>query len=210
MTSRVQLRRDTQANWTTANPTLVAGEIGFETDTGLFKIGTGSAAWSSLGYEGPDYFRMTANGSAIGPSIADFFASGGTTISAGAFYEFEFDINFLKTTAGTVTFTLTTSVAPANLQASYWGSAVGGIATVGTAQYAGVVSSTSTATALPVTGTLTTAVNHSYYIKGVVDAGASNGTFKLQITSSAGTVTPLRGSFFKIKRIPNVNYGLFA
>lgn len=47
---RIQLRRDTAANWTTANPTLAAGELGFETDTGRFKLGTGAAAWSSLGY----------------------------------------------------------------------------------------------------------------------------------------------------------------
>lgn len=46
----IQVRRDTAANWTSVNPTLAAGEIGLETDTGLFKIGTGSAAWTSLAY----------------------------------------------------------------------------------------------------------------------------------------------------------------
>ena len=50
MTSRLQQRRDTAANWTSNNPTLAAGEIGFETDTGKFKIGTGSTAWASLAY----------------------------------------------------------------------------------------------------------------------------------------------------------------
>ena len=43
-------RRDTAANWTSVNPTLAGGEIGFETDTGKFKIGTGSATWTSLTY----------------------------------------------------------------------------------------------------------------------------------------------------------------
>lgn len=46
----IQLRRDTAANWTSTNPTLAAGEMGFETDTGKFKIGTGSTAWISLLY----------------------------------------------------------------------------------------------------------------------------------------------------------------
>ena len=46
----IQLRRDTAANWTSVNPTLAAGEQGFETDTGKFKIGTGSTAWTSLLY----------------------------------------------------------------------------------------------------------------------------------------------------------------
>ena len=50
MTSRLQNRRDTAANWTTNNPTLAAGEIGYETDTAKFKIGTGSDNWSILGY----------------------------------------------------------------------------------------------------------------------------------------------------------------
>jgi hypothetical protein len=43
-------RRDTAANWTTANPTLLAGEIGIESDTEKIKIGDGSTAWTSLGY----------------------------------------------------------------------------------------------------------------------------------------------------------------
>jgi len=47
---KIQLRRDTAANWTTANPTLSAGELGFETDTGKFKLGNGSTIWASLGY----------------------------------------------------------------------------------------------------------------------------------------------------------------
>lgn len=43
-------RRDTAANWTSANPTLLAGEIGIESDTLKWKVGTGSTAWTSLGY----------------------------------------------------------------------------------------------------------------------------------------------------------------
>ena len=43
-------RRDTAANWTAANPTLLAGEIGIESDTNKIKIGTGSTAWTSLAY----------------------------------------------------------------------------------------------------------------------------------------------------------------
>ncbi len=47
---RMQQRRDTAAGWTSANPTLLLGELGYETDTGYFKIGDGSTAWSSLSY----------------------------------------------------------------------------------------------------------------------------------------------------------------
>jgi hypothetical protein len=46
----IQIRRDTAANWTSANPTLAQGELGVETDTDKIKIGDGSSAWTSLGY----------------------------------------------------------------------------------------------------------------------------------------------------------------
>lgn len=46
----IQFRRGTAAAWTTANPTLSEGEVGYETDTGKHKIGTGAAAWSALSY----------------------------------------------------------------------------------------------------------------------------------------------------------------
>jgi hypothetical protein len=50
MATRMQQRRGTAAQWTAANPTLAAGEIGFETDTNKFKMGNGSSAWTSLQY----------------------------------------------------------------------------------------------------------------------------------------------------------------
>jgi len=50
MSITIQHKRDTAANWTSNNPTLAAGEFGFETDTGKLKLGDGSTAWSSLNY----------------------------------------------------------------------------------------------------------------------------------------------------------------
>lgn len=49
-TVRIQTRRGTAAQWTSANPTLAAGEMGVESDTRKIKIGTGSTAWTSLAY----------------------------------------------------------------------------------------------------------------------------------------------------------------
>ena len=48
---QMQQRRDTAANWTSSNSTLLNAELGYETDTGKLKIGDGSTAWSSLAYE---------------------------------------------------------------------------------------------------------------------------------------------------------------
>lgn len=50
MAVQIQLRNDTAADWTAANPTLMVGEFGLETDTRRFKIGDGVTAWNSLGY----------------------------------------------------------------------------------------------------------------------------------------------------------------
>ncbi len=52
MAVRIQFRRGTAAEWTAANPTLAAGEAGYETDTAKFKLGTGNTAWNSLAYAG--------------------------------------------------------------------------------------------------------------------------------------------------------------
>lgn len=49
---QLQLRRGTAAQWTANNTVLAAGEIGLETDTDKFKVGTGSTAWNSLSYGG--------------------------------------------------------------------------------------------------------------------------------------------------------------
>jgi hypothetical protein len=50
MATQIQLRNGTASAWTTANPTLAIGELGVETDTGKFKVGTGASAWTSLTY----------------------------------------------------------------------------------------------------------------------------------------------------------------
>jgi hypothetical protein len=50
MADRIQVRKDSAANWESANPVLAQGEIGFELDSGRAKIGDGSNAWSALSY----------------------------------------------------------------------------------------------------------------------------------------------------------------
>jgi hypothetical protein len=157
-------------------------------------------------------FRLTADGAAIGPTIANIFgATSGKSLDTSTFYEVEYCVQFTKTTAGTVTFTMTFSNAPIFNTASYNGSPVGGVGTVGAPQTAAIVKSTATAGALPATGSLTTGVNHYYTIKAVFQANATTGgTINLQATSSAGTITPLAGSYYKITRLPSANTGSFV
>lgn len=47
---KIQLRHDTSANWSSANPTLLEGEFAYETDTKKIKVGDGTTAYTSLEY----------------------------------------------------------------------------------------------------------------------------------------------------------------
>jgi hypothetical protein len=75
--TQIQVRRGTASQWTSANPTLAAGEWGFETDTAKVKIGNGSTAWNSLGYQGAgDIEGVTA-----GTGLSGGGTSGTVTVS---------------------------------------------------------------------------------------------------------------------------------
>ena len=50
MATQIQIRRDTALNWTNYNPTLAAGELGYDSTNEAVKIGDGTTAWNSLGY----------------------------------------------------------------------------------------------------------------------------------------------------------------
>jgi hypothetical protein len=48
----IKHRSGSASQWTSANPVLAAGELGFETDSDFFKIGNGTSTWSQLPYQG--------------------------------------------------------------------------------------------------------------------------------------------------------------
>ena len=50
MADKIQLRRDTAANWASTNPILSIGEMGLCTDELNIKVGNGVAAWNDLPY----------------------------------------------------------------------------------------------------------------------------------------------------------------
>mgnify|MGYP000331872627 CR=1 FL=1 len=156
-------------------------------------------------------FRLTANGTAIGSAIANFFgANSAINLAGGGVYEIEAYCYFTKTTAGTVTVTATTSLAPVNLSGIILtGSTTGGTG-VGAAQQIALYNSTATAAAFGATSSLTTGVNHAMTIRLIVEANASASNLRINFTESAGTVTPLRGSYYKVTRLPAGNTGSFA
>jgi Major tropism determinant N-terminal domain len=71
----IQHKRGTSSNWTTQDPVLAVGEIGYETNTGKFKIGDGTTAWSGL-----SYFSTSAGGSGTVTSV-DMSVPTGLSIS---------------------------------------------------------------------------------------------------------------------------------
>lgn len=85
--TQIQVRRGTAAQWSAANPTLAAGEWGYESDTNKGKIGNGTTAWNSLSY-------------ILGVGDIDGVTAG-TGLTGGG-------------TSGTVTLSLSTPVAVAN------------------------------------------------------------------------------------------------
>lgn len=65
----LELRRDTAANWTSANPTLASGEQALETDTLKIKLGDGSTAWTSLAYFGNPSVQSVASAATVTPTF---------------------------------------------------------------------------------------------------------------------------------------------
>jgi len=70
--TQIQVRRGTASQWTSTNPTLAAGEFGFETDTNKLKCGNGSTAWNSLAY-------LNNDGDITGVTAGTGLSGGGTS-----------------------------------------------------------------------------------------------------------------------------------
>ena len=90
----IQLRSDTAANWASVNPILAVGETGFETNTGKFKIGTGSTAWNSLLYatDASDITGTTLSANVTSSSLTSVGTLGSLTVTG----DVTVDTNTLK------------------------------------------------------------------------------------------------------------------
>jgi len=75
MATRMQQRRGTAAQWTSANPILNSGEMGWESDTNKFKIGDGTNHWADL-----DYFIDQS--STVNPAFGSSIVFEGSTSNA--------------------------------------------------------------------------------------------------------------------------------
>jgi hypothetical protein len=103
----IQHKRGISTNWTSSNPTLAVGEIGYETNTGKFKIGDGASAWSAL-----PYFSTSAGGSGTVTSV-DLSVPTGLSVSGNP-----------VTTSGTLAISLSAGYAiPTTAKQTEWDTA---------------------------------------------------------------------------------------
>ena len=153
-------------------------------------------------------FRLAAAGSALGPTIADFFgANSSINLAANESYKIKIFAYFQKNTAGTVTWTLTASSGPSLMSGTYRGSPVGGIAAGTPIQgYAGSRGATTAAFA----ATASISANAFMAFEFDIDVLTNLATnLRLRVTSSAGTVTPQAGSYYSVQEISG-SVGSFA
>jgi hypothetical protein len=68
--TRIQIKRGTAASWASANPILSQGEMGYETDTKMIKVGDGNTAWSSLVYSSVGNFGVGSFTQTVGDGSA--------------------------------------------------------------------------------------------------------------------------------------------
>lgn len=68
--TKLIIRNDVAANWTTHNPKLSKGEVGLETDTLKMKVGDGVTQWNALPYYNDQtntyQDNITTNGKHVG------------------------------------------------------------------------------------------------------------------------------------------------
>lgn len=86
-------RKGTYQQWFDSNPALGSGEIGFETDTGKFKVGDGSTLWNDLSYfisedqitiMNQDYATQSYVDETVGNATVDLSIAAGTGIDWNA------------------------------------------------------------------------------------------------------------------------------
>lgn len=193
-TPPLQFTAGTNLNTAAAGAVEYNGSVFFATENTT----TGRGALSSY-----NVYQQTANGTTTtAATIADFFpANSSISLAATTLYEIECWCYFLKTTAGTVTFTMTASSAPTWMNGYYIASGITGINVAAAVTTGWTGSAGATTAAWAATGSLTTAVNHGFRFKiRILTNLATN--WRMRYTSNTGTTQSLIGSYYTVRVIP--------
>lgn len=107
MSITMQQKRGTSANWTSNNPILLAGEIGFETDTNKMKVGNGTSNWNDLAYVAINDELLTAGNNDATSLVSIENATIIDTVVASQWRNLKYVISMSKTSGGTNKFATT-------------------------------------------------------------------------------------------------------
>ena len=99
MIARIQVRRDTYANWTSNNPILTNGEIGYDETNEKFKVGDNTTAWNDLPYELGQWKSDASGNLSYGNPVSG--TEGNVTVHNNLTVEGNFTVNGTTTTINT-------------------------------------------------------------------------------------------------------------
>lgn len=197
MSTQIQFRRGTAAAATSNNPTLAAGEVGLETDTGKIKVGDGTTAWNSLPYllDGLEPTPLR------GIKGSDQSITEQTTYENDAQLTVPVAANALYAVVAQIDFTAVGGVSGGNFRYYFDGPAAGG-ATARLSPNSGTPQVMKTLD--EVTTVIGESADRSLLIRGSLKTGANAGDFGLMWSQSLSSTDPtiVRGtSFLELRRL---------
>lgn len=99
MSKQIQIRRDIATNWSSTNPVLANGEMGYDTTNGIIKFGDGTGTWTSLS----NYTTPVADGSVSPVKLDNEFKT--TVALSGTDVDWSSGVRFTKTITAVETLT---------------------------------------------------------------------------------------------------------
>ena len=193
---------------------LTTPEVGAIEYDGSFLYHTPNST-SGRAYVPPFYtFRRTTAGGNIGAAIADFFTTPSSlSLEGSSVYKITCFAYFTKNTAGTATWTQAFSSAPTIVNGFHYVTPVTGMTAATSASFTQIQQyfyeqGSATFAWNPSASTLTTGVNHFYRLEMTVVTNAAT-NWRLRLTQSVGTATPLTGSFYRVEKVGS-STGTFA
>lgn len=146
-------------------------------------------------------FRLTTNLGATATTSSDFYGtSNAINLNSNSVYKAVFFVYFIKNTAGTVTLTANTSSAPIMMYGIRTATTGASFTTIGTPtfSYFGTIGTSNVVSNTP--AALNAGTSHIYMADIWIYTNAAT-TLKIQCVNSAGTLTPLAGSWYSVTSI---------
>ena len=172
--TQIQLRRGAAASWTSNNPILAIGEVGYETDTLRSKIGDGVTAWNSLAYwqSAASFVQTIGDGTATTITLTHNLNTRNVIASvkrSSTHAEVECDV--VAATVNTVTLTFATAPATNEFYATVISA---GASTVSNAISSPIVTSSGNSLVLPTTNDTLVGRDTVDTLKNKTISGANN------------------------------------